>query len=168
MPPAKPKIDIPVSGTETWLHRLAIATIGLSILLIALYYGQLPDRIPIHFDINGNPDSWSKKVMLWFLPIMLGATVGMLHLVSKMSPDNFNYPVKITAENAAYYYRKTRLGLALMNLVIGLMALFITWKMITIALGNSDSFSAWFIPGLLLAIALPIVIMVYPPYPKAK
>ncbi len=145
-----------------------MATIGISVLLIILNYGQLPDRIPIHFDITGNPDSWSQKAMLWFLPIMLGATVGMLHLTSKMSPENFNYPVKITEENAAYYYRKTRLGLALMNLVIGLTALFITWKMIAIALGNSSSFSAWFIPIFLLTIAIPIVVMVYPPYPKTK
>lgn len=111
MPQGKPKIDIPVSDTEIWLHRSAFALIGLTVMLIIFYYGQLPERIPIHFDINGNPDGWSKKAMLWILPAIFVGTVVMLQVISKMSPDNFNYPVQITEENAAYYYKKNAAGL---------------------------------------------------------
>jgi len=53
-----------------------------------------------------------------------------------------------------------------MNLVIGGITLLLTWQMLNIALGNATKFGAWTVPAILIAIAIPIVIMVYPPYSK--
>ena len=161
-----PKVDIPVSGGEIWMHRSALALIGFSAMLILFNYSDLPDRIPIHFDALGNPDSWSEKAMIWVVPMMMGATVWLLQRISKMPPHQFNYAIEITKENAAYYYKKTRYALALMNLVIGGITLLLTWQMLNIALGNATKFGAWTVPAILIAIAIPIVIMVYPPYSK--
>lgn len=150
------------------MHRLAFGAIGLSFLLILFYYGQLPDRIPIHFDINGTPDSWSEKAMIWVVPIILGATIWLLYAISKSAPENYNYPVEITAENASYYYKKTRFGLALMNLMLSLLTFAITWKIIDIALGNSTKFGGLFVVLILFAVMIPIMVMVYPPYSKTN
>jgi uncharacterized membrane protein len=42
----------------------------LSILYVAYHFGQLPEEIPTHFDINGQPDAWGKKYMLLVLLVI--------------------------------------------------------------------------------------------------
>ena len=82
------------------------AALGV-ILLIAFplfYFNQLPDMVPTHFDMSGNPDRFDKKSSLFIVPVIGTLLYLFLHFLSR-NPHTFNYGVKITAENAAYQYR---------------------------------------------------------------
>lgn len=62
--------------------------------------GRLPDRIPTHFDIAGNPNGWGSSSMLLLLPaIGLGVFVAMT--VVARFPAAFNFPMQVTAESRA-------------------------------------------------------------------
>jgi uncharacterized membrane protein len=74
---------------------LPIAAMGLGLLggLLAIgfswgHYAQLPERVPMHFGLSGQPDGWSSRsfVSVMLLPIMsliLGVGLGgMAYLVS--------------------------------------------------------------------------------------
>jgi len=50
-----------------------LEVIPLFLLALAFYltlhnYSNLPDKIPTHFDLHGNPDEWSSRNMIFLLP----------------------------------------------------------------------------------------------------
>ncbi|HEX8320402.1 DUF1648 domain-containing protein [Longimicrobium sp.] len=106
---------------------LRLATLGL---LAALYagsaaaYPRLPERIPIHFDLAGNPDGWASTSLLsWFLlPLIATAMAGFLFVIGRVSeyrPELWNVPEKprflaLPAEARAPIVARLRAFLALM------------------------------------------------------
>ena len=62
-----------------------------SMLVITFYYfGSLPPQIPLHFDINGNPNSYGNK--LFASLILPGTFLGLIILIPllvKISPSKF-------------------------------------------------------------------------------
>lgn len=74
-------------------------------LLIAMWaaalavYPGMPDRIPVHIDLAGNPDRWSDKSLATWLLIPIVATgiallMGWLSVLARRRPDLVNYPGK--------------------------------------------------------------------------
>jgi uncharacterized membrane protein len=57
------------------------ALIVLPYVYLATIWNNLPDRIPIHFNIKGNPDIWSGKTTLLYLPGALGIGIYFLLLI---------------------------------------------------------------------------------------
>jgi len=54
----------------------------------AFVYNRLPDRIPVHFDVNFNADSYAdKKFMLFAMPILMAALQLLCCAVSKVSNE---------------------------------------------------------------------------------
>ena len=47
---------------------LSLFFTGLPFFYLANVYGSLPDTVPIHFDLFGNPDGFGPKWILWLLP----------------------------------------------------------------------------------------------------
>jgi immunity protein, SdpI family len=67
-----------------WLEALLV--IG-PFIAVALLWNQVPDRIPIHWNIHGEIDGWAgKAVGLLFAPIIGFASVAFLHAVSWLDP----------------------------------------------------------------------------------
>jgi uncharacterized membrane protein len=76
----------------SWL--LVIALIVYTIAAVS----ALPDRIPIHFNFEGEADNYGSKQMLWMFPVIAATLVGLMSVV-KRHPEHLNIPVKITEEN---------------------------------------------------------------------
>lgn len=98
----RPRIDIEKSQTAILLEILTFMLVAGAAGLIGWYYDQLPDQIPIYFnsptkDANG----FGSKSLLWMSPVICGIIVIGLYILNRF-PHIFNYPVKITAENAEY------------------------------------------------------------------
>ncbi len=56
-------------------------------VLIAYYWSVIPDTVPIHYNINMEPDRWgSKAVGLFLLPSISLFTVLLLLFVPKIDP----------------------------------------------------------------------------------
>lgn len=74
---------------------LAAALVGLS----GLWYGRLPARIPVHFDMSGQPDGWGSRAAFIVLP-MIGLGVAALMVVigraAVRHPAYINMPGKAT------------------------------------------------------------------------
>jgi hypothetical protein len=83
--------------------RELLATIGLlfTILIVAVNYSNLPQRIPDHFDANGLVNGWADKSSLWFL---VGITC-LVYLGMTMIPyapkGSFSLPVSSELREAA-------------------------------------------------------------------
>ena len=81
------------------MRRTAYAIVTAHWVLAVLWYSRLSDRIPIHFNIQGEPDRWTNETFVaWFaLPLvsllLLLALVGSSRLARKV-PHLWNVPEK--------------------------------------------------------------------------
>ena len=61
------------------------------ILLTLSLYDKLPDRVPIHFDMNGQADNYASKAVAGFLfPALLGALNLIVHFSMNTDPKKRN------------------------------------------------------------------------------
>jgi uncharacterized membrane protein len=84
-----------------WLEGFALLALGLHIAItVRALFGadHLPERIPIHFDAMGQPDSWSSPAFLVWLPAIT-LIIYLLFTVVTQFPGAFNYPVKVNVFN---------------------------------------------------------------------
>jgi uncharacterized membrane protein len=64
---------------------------------------HLPDKIPTHFDLAGNPNAWGSAKGILLLPAIATGLYLLITIVSRY-PASFNYPVRITAQNRDRIY----------------------------------------------------------------
>lgn len=63
----------------TWRRTLAVAGPALAALGLSLaFWSRVPDRIPIHWDADGNPDGWAPKTVGLLLLPAVGLLVSLI------------------------------------------------------------------------------------------
>lgn len=66
--------------------------IGLMIAFALAVYGRLPEQVPTHFDLSGEPDGWTPRFPGAFLMPLLAAGVYLLLIVlRRIDPRGANY-----------------------------------------------------------------------------
>ncbi|MBA4158659.1 MAG: DUF1648 domain-containing protein [Gemmatimonadetes bacterium] len=72
--------------TVHWINLLLLAGV---IAVAALTWRMLPDRIPVHFGIDGQPTRWSgPSVLAWFgLPIITVLLVAFIYWMAGRLPE---------------------------------------------------------------------------------
>jgi len=86
--------------------RKVLEAAGLGALAVLLWItyralsgpDRLPDKIPTHFDLAGNPNAWGPPSTLMLLPAVALGVYLLITVVSQF-PAAFNYPVRVTAGN---------------------------------------------------------------------
>ncbi len=147
----RPVIKIELEPID-WIIEI-IAFIGL-LLLVALpvyYYNNLPNVIPQHYNLIGEPDGIGGKGKIWLVPVTgLIIYVGLL-LLNK-SPHIFNYPKKITPENAKSQYRSAIRLIRLLKAIIVCVFCYISYVTILTALQKQDGLPNYFAPAFIILI----------------
>ena len=68
----------------------------LPILVGLIYWNQLPEKMAIHFDMEGTPNGWSSK---WFavigLPAILAVVNALCTVLTETDPRRYKYPEKM-------------------------------------------------------------------------
>lgn len=116
-----------------FLNLAALAVAVGAVLLAGVNYPRLPERIPIHFGVTGDPDGWAAREMIWLLPAIGLASFGVL------------FGLGFTAGRAALF-------LALLNLqTVALFAVIIR-DQIEVAMGTRSRLSAgvWVLLGVVV------------------
>ena len=100
---ARPKIRIELTTADKAVEILGwFSLLAIWIFTIASY-SNLPDTIPIHYNGAGKADGFGSKINMLMLPFIATILfVGMT--VANKFPHVFNYPTKITEENALRQY----------------------------------------------------------------
>ncbi|MTB49831.1 DUF1648 domain-containing protein [Lewinella sp. W8] len=124
------------------IHRiLPLAAMVLSFAIVATYYGDLPERIPIHWNGRGEIDGYGAKIIAWVLPVVNLGLFWLMGLIANSGYRWFNYPVRITEENAAEQHRIALLTVAVVRTVCCLMFAYITYAMVRSAVTGNNVFS---------------------------
>jgi uncharacterized membrane protein len=67
-----------------WLTALPLVILLIGAIILALKWDSIPERWPIHWGFNGQPDGWSNKTIIGvFLPFAVGALIcGFLEVIA--------------------------------------------------------------------------------------
>jgi len=135
-----------------WVIEL-IGIVGLIILigLPIIYFGKLPDIIPVHFGFNGQPDGFGTKNVIWMMPVLGGMLYLGMSLLNK-HPHIFNYPQKVTEDNAERLYKTATRMMRILNALVACIFAYITFAIIQTALGNHNGLGTMFMIIFLIVI----------------
>lgn len=140
----QPKILLEQTPADRILEGVAVAGLLLMLILPAVYYNELPDTIPTHFNGAGKADGYGNKLTVWVLPLIGLGLYTMLTFINR-SPQQFNYPVKVTPENAQRQYELATRLIRMLKAVIMLLFVYICYMVIQGALSGEASLGAGFI-----------------------
>lgn len=147
----RPVLTLPKTRQTMILNGVAIAGLVALCVVAIQSWPNLPERFPIHFDIQGNANGWGGKTTLIWLPILGLATYALLTLLVRF-PHSFNYMVRITDTNASRQYQ---IACSLINWLkaetIWLYA-YTEWKIVDLATAETPTLGLWFLPISLIII----------------
>lgn len=132
---------------------LLLLTAGLSIYA----YTGMPETIPIHFNLQGQPDDYGSKGTIFLLPVVCVFTMGMMYFILKSpSMQKFNYPRKVKPENQEKFRLLSLRLIRMIMVTVGILFLALTMEIWLIATGVLRPLGSWFFVLLLLLVFLPI------------
>ncbi|TYB79683.1 DUF1648 domain-containing protein [Bizionia myxarmorum] len=136
----RPKITLDKSTFDNFLDVFAFGLLIVTIIYTVLNYSALPDQIPMHFNYSGDITRFDDKDMIWLFPILGIATVSGIFYLNKF-PHVFNYPQKITPENAKEFYSDATRMLRFINVSISLLFSIILFEIVQVSLNNAKIIS---------------------------
>jgi uncharacterized membrane protein len=130
-----------------WLaEMIAVTGLILGLVLPVCYWSLLPERVPSHFGASGQADAWSARGFVWLLPAVTVFVYLLLTLVSLIPPRYYNYPWRITEENAPRQVRIVRRLLCVLKAELVWLFVYLTWQTIRVALGQVSGLGSTFLP----------------------
>jgi uncharacterized membrane protein len=158
-------MDIPKEPMDWFLEFIALAAILFMVAYLLSHYGGLPDKIPTHFGPGGQPDAYGPKATIWILPIIAILTFSIFNILNQ-KPHLFNYPTKITEENAFDQYRFATRMMRFINAAISAFMAYITYGIVQTALGKMSGLNGDYLWYFLLLILSGMIYYLRPNYQK--
>ena len=145
----RPILNLPGTNAER-----ALEAVGLLLLLGWLAYtasvwSTLPERVPTHFGVSGAVDAWGGRLSVLILPLV-GSSLYLVLSVLQRFPRFYNYPVRVTAQNAATLYRLGRQLLLWVKVLTTCTLAFLFGTIVSVARGETPGLTPLFVPLLLL------------------
>lgn len=151
----QPKIKPVFTSGDRMIELLSVVVLGMIWVLVIFYFAKLPDTVPVHFDAQGQPDAYGSKTTIVVLPVIAVMLFAGMTILNRY-PHIFNYPVKITPENARRQYSIATRLVRILKLVVMFVFLIVGYLTIRTALGHASGLGVWFIPVFLVLINVPL------------
>lgn len=152
----RPDIKPDLNSYDRFLESSGWLTVSLTWIFSLYSYNSLPDVIPTHFSIDGEADDFSNKSTILILPV-IGTILFIGMTILNRFPQIFNYPVKITPENARRQYTLATRMIRLLKLVIPVVFFLITLHITATSNGKSFLPGLWLVPVILAIVNIPLI-----------
>jgi uncharacterized membrane protein len=77
---------------QAFVRVLPFVVVGVAFLLSALAWPHLPERMPVHWGLSGEPDRWGARLEgALLLPAITLGTVLLLRFLPRIDPRRANY-----------------------------------------------------------------------------
>lgn len=153
--------------THLWLEAAMVLLVATTFALLAYYYPLLPERMPVHWNLSGEPDKWARKsiAVVFFLPV-LGVYLHLFFLVLKhdIAHAKMTLPDAHTAEFLQGKERYLSANIRLIDWVrasLALLFLIISLAMVTTAIDELNRYMRPISIALWLIVAVMIVGIIY-------
>jgi uncharacterized membrane protein len=135
---------------EKLLEIIAGICLILGVLIIVLYWSEIPEQIPSHFGADGIPDRWSGKSTIIFLPIVSFFLYALLSSIGWFA-GSLNYKGD-QSELKVRTNIMSRKMLVWLKLEIVVLFTYLIWQTIRVAQGFASGIGSWFLPAVLIVI----------------
>jgi uncharacterized membrane protein len=159
----RPIVEIKPTKTDNFIEAIAYLALIVLWIMTIVSFNSLPDSIPIHYNGIGEVDNYGRKTSIFLLPIF-GSFLFMLLTVLNKNPENFNYNIKITEDNAEKQYTNAIKMMRFLKLIVIIIFIMIDFQTIQTAKGKSDGIGIWFLPLVFGLIFIPIGYFAYQSY----
>ncbi len=140
--------------------RKTMEGVGLGLLAVLFWITysalngpeKLPDRIPTHFDISGQPNGWGPSAFLWFLPIVATGIYLLMTVLGSIQFRRYNLPVLVTETNLPFIQKQTSEMVAWIKCELLCLFAYLQWSIIQSARSSEFRLSPLLIPLFLLMI----------------
>jgi uncharacterized membrane protein len=113
----RPKIRTELTTADKMVEILGWFVLLVTWIFTIASYSNLPDIIPIHYNGAGKADGFGNKINILILPFIATILfVGMT--IANKFPHVFNYPTRITEENALRQYTNATRMLRYLKLIL--------------------------------------------------
>lgn len=146
-----PKIKIEPSKSDRALKSLTLILLVAIWIAVLINYSGLPEIIPIHFNLYGEADGFGNKGFLFLIPILATIIFIGITWLSK-HPHIFNYPIKITEENALRQYKNATALMRFLNLFTVIAFGIIVIEILMTAKHQAQILGGWLIPTIFILI----------------
>lgn len=151
----RPKIRLELNRADKVVEITGWVTLISIWILVTLNYSDLPDIIPIHYNVEGIADRFGDKANILILPLIATTFFIGLTILNKF-PHIFNYPTTITENNASRQYGNATRMIRYLKLMLAVVLGLIAFKTIQNAGGQTDGLGIWFLPFMLSVIFVPL------------
>ena len=149
-------MDVPRSPLESVLTLLAAAILIASFTVVGWYWPRLPASVPVHFNAAGKIDGYGSKLSLLAFPAIFTVMFVVLSALERV-PRIYNYPWRLTPENAARQYRLARTLIVVLKLLLTMVCLVAVVAVVSGALHGRAAGTDLF-PALLAAFGAVVVV----------
>ena len=152
----RPSVKIELTLWDKSLEILGWFILILFWILTVLNYSNAPVTIPTHFDFTGKPDGLGDKSSIFILPGICSVLFIGMTILNRF-PHVFNYPTKITNQNAERQYTIATKLIRYLKLIV--VFTFSTIGLMTSLTANNilSGLGIWFLPLFMGLVFLPLI-----------
>ncbi len=155
--PDRPVIRPELAPVDWLLEALALIGLVTTMGYVIYVYPKLPSTIPTHFNASGMADDFGSKTSFLF-PLGMALFIYILLTLISLVPHTFNFPGKITPQNAARQYTLATRLVRYLKTVIILLFFYISYSTARIVAHETGGLGLWFLPVFLGLVMIPIII----------
>lgn len=130
---------------------------AISLVMTIIYFPQLPNEVPSHYDFRGEADSWANKWFIFFIPTI---SIGLWLLMGQLEkyPQFINMPgFKVDSASPRQIANMKEMAYVMRFAIV----LFLSWMTIQVVLQAVDGRNDLGIWGFVLFISILIVTIFY-------
>lgn len=143
----KTTVDAPLNAFAKALRIAAFLTLLAVWALVLWLYPKLPDTIPTHFDLKGNPDDYGSKQTIFTLPAVASLLWALLRFVKPRRP----WPLAtVKDQNGIYLF-------GILSILINVLFLFILFLSYRTIVHKTKGLGSWFLPVSLALFLFPTI-----------
>lgn len=145
----RPIIEIKPTKKDIILDVLGILVLILFWIYIINSYPNLPNIIPIHFNLNGEADGFGSKNFIFLTASIATILYIGLSILIKY-PHTFNYAIEITHVNAETQYKNSINMIRILKLIIILIFFITEYYTVSKALNEKNIYDTLYLPFILI------------------
>lgn len=138
---------------ELVCDAVSVACLLVMFLLVALYWKQLPELIPTHYGIDGQPNAWGGRGSILFSPLLSLFVFASLTGVRFLPASMYNFPVAVTEEN-----RERLLYLSRHLLAVLKACLIVAFLPMLIFQVKNQPLPGWYMAVFLIVVSVPVIV----------
>ena len=163
----RPILIIPTTPIEKTYDRISLGLIFGMVVLAIWGFFDLPEIIPIHWNIKGQADGFGKRYWIGLFPLISLLFYFGNNKITKI-PHKYNYLKKITEENVEEEYIFGRKVIRITHLVSKIVFALLIYSTVRGALTSDKNMVLGVLILLIVLILCPIIYSIYIFWRNAK